>query len=297
VTADGKSFVTIRSDRRVTLWTMPLADSTNAVAITSQAASDDGSQGLAWTPDGRVVYVSGAGGKADIWIMGADGSRRVQLTANAGYNISPQVTSDGRYIVFASDRDGAWRSWRMGLDGGGAVRLTPDAVARSRVNLSRDGKWVYYDTTSNEARRVSIDGGQVHPVFSAQLLERIGGGLPARFHEPMPSPDGSAIAGHYAAERGERIAVIPTQGGGVKRFDTVGPSGTWSPDGKALLYIETRNDVSNIMRQPIAGGPPVPLTHFAADQIFGFAVSPDQRQLAVVRGRVASDVVLVSDAR
>jgi hypothetical protein len=31
--------------------------------------------------------------------------------------------------------------------------------------------------------------------------------------------------------------------------------------------------------------------------MFGHAVSPDQKQLAIVRGRVTSDVVLVSEAR
>jgi Tol biopolymer transport system component len=207
------------------------------------------------------------------------------------------VTNDGRYIVFASDRDGAMRGWRMGLDGSEAMRLTSDVVARWRVYPSGDSKWVYYDTMANESRRVSIDGGHFEPVFSADLLARIGGMLPARFHEPMPSPAGSAVAGHYQAERGERIAVVPMQSGTVKLFDSVPPSGTWLPDGKALLYIDTRDGVANIMRQPVAGGPPAALTHFTADQIFGYAVSPDQKRLAIVRGRVTSDAVLVSDAR
>ena len=297
VAADGRSFVAIRSDRRVTLWTTALGNPTAAVAITSQAAGDDGSEGVAWTPDGRLVYVSGASGNPDIWIMSADGSRRVQLTSSPGYDVSPQVTNDGRYIVFASDRDGAMRGWRMGVDGSGAMRLTSDVVARSRVYPSADGKWVYYDTTKNEARRVSIDGGQPEAVFSSDLLARVGGTLPKRFHEPMPSPDGSAVAGHYVAERGEGIAVIPMQNGAVKLFDTVPPNGTWSPDGKALLYIETRDGVSNVMRQPVTGGPPSPVTHFTADQIFGYAASPDRKHLAIVRGRVASDVVLVSEVR
>jgi tricorn protease-like protein len=124
--ADGRSFVGTRSDRRVTLWTMPLGDSADAAAITSQATGDDGSEGVAWTPDGRLVYVSGASGNPDIWIMGADGSRRVQLTSDPGRDFSPHVTNDGRYIVFASDRDGAMRGWRMGLDGSAAIRLTSD---------------------------------------------------------------------------------------------------------------------------------------------------------------------------
>jgi hypothetical protein len=36
---------------------------------------------------------------------------------------------------------------------------------------------------------------------------------------------------------------------------------------------------------------------FTAEQMFGHAVSADQKQLAIVRGRVTSDVVLVSEAR
>jgi hypothetical protein len=51
------------------------------------------------------------------------------------------------------------------------------------------------------------------------------------------------------------------------------------------------------MRQPVTGGPPSPLTKFSSEQIFGYAVSPDQKQVALVRGRVSSDVVFVSDAR
>lgn len=188
------------------------------------------------------------------------------------------------------------RGWRMGLDGSGALPLTPEVVARWRVIPSADGKWVYYDTIANEARRVSIDGGQPESVFPPEVLNRLGA-LPPRFHEPMPSPDGSAIAGHYQTERGERIAVIPLAGRSAKLFDTVQVSGTWSPDGRALLYIDTRNGVSNVMRQLVTGGPPTSLTHFTTDQIFGYAVSPDQKQLAVVRGHVTSDVVLVSDDR
>ena len=79
------------------------------------------------------------------------------------------------------------------------------------------------------------------------------------------------------------------QSGTVKLLDSVPPSGTWLPDGKALLYIDTRDGVANIMRQPVAGGPPTALTHFTADQIFGYAVSSEQKRLAIVRGRVTSD--------
>ena len=106
----------------------------------------------------------------------------------------------------------------------------------------------------------------------------------------MASPDGAFLAGHYndAASRGERIALIPLAGGAVRKLPTVPATASWAPDGKSLIYIESHAGVSNLMRYSIASGAAVPLTKFTSDQIFGYAVSPDQKQVAAVRGRVSS---------
>ena len=299
IAPDGRSFVCIRNERRAAIWTMPFDAASEGTAITAEAGADDGAHGVAWAPDGRLVYSNEATGNPDIWIMAADGSRRVQLTSTPGLDVAPRVTSDGRFIVFTSDRDGAVRAWRMALDGSGATRITADQVLRARVSLSADGKWVYYNDSSGESRRIGIDGGTPEPVFSAEIIKRLGQPLPPDFHEPMPSPDGTLIAGHYtdAASRGERIAIIPLTGGTVKLLPTIPPNATWTPDGKSLVYGETRGGISNLMRQPIAGGKPIPITSYNTEQIFTYAVSPDQKRLAVVRGRVASDVVLISSGK
>ena len=292
---DGRSFACIRNEVRATIWTQPVTDAAKATAVATDAGTDDGIHGMAWTPDGRIVFTTEASGNPDVWIMGSDGSRRVQLTSTPGQDISPRVTPDGKYVVFVSDRDGGLRFWRMGLDGSGAMRLSADLVARGRGVISPDGKWVYYSEASGESRRVSIDGGTSSAVFAA------GGGvsLPPGFHEPMPAPDGMTIAGHYSeqAARGERIALIPLSGGPAKLMPTVPASATWAPDGKALIYIDTRAGISNLMRQPIAGGAPTPLTKFTTEQIFTYALSPDQHQVGLVRGHTNSDVVLISTAR
>jgi Tol biopolymer transport system component/predicted Ser/Thr protein kinase len=292
---DGHSFVCIRNELRSTIWAQPLGDPDKAAAVARDAGTDDGIYGMAWTPDGRIVFTTEASGNPDVWIMGSDGSRRVQLTSAPGQDISPRVTPDGRYIVFVSDRDGGLRLWRMGLDGSGAMRLSADLVARGRGVISPDGKWVYYSEASGESRRVPIDGGASSAVFAA------GGGasLPPGFHEPMPAPDGVTVAGHYSdqAARGERIALVPLAGGAAKLLATVPASATWAPDGRSLIYIDTRGGVSNLMRQPLAGGAATPLTKFTSEQIFAYALSPDQRQVGLVRGHTNSDVVLISTAR
>ena len=68
----------------------------------------------------------------------------------------------------------------------------------------------------------------------------------------------------------------------------------WAPDESGLDYLETRDGVSNIWRQPLTGGPPVQITRFSAGKIFTFAWSPDGRWLSLGSGAYRSDVVLMS---
>jgi hypothetical protein len=291
---DGHSLVCIRNERRSNIWTQPEGDATKAAAVSIDAGADDGIHGMAWAPDGRIVFTTESNGNPDIWIMNSDGSRRIQLTSTPGQDISPRVTADGKYIVFVSDRDGGLRLWRMGLDGSGALRLSEDLVARGRGTLSADGKWIYYSEVSGPSRKVSIDGGASANVFTASAAE-----LPPGFHEPMPSPDGQSIAGHYSetSGTGERIAVLPASGGPAKLFPTVPPSGSWTADSQAFIYIDTKAGVSNLMRQPIAGGAPAALTKFTSERIFDYAVVANPPRIGLVRGSVVSDVVLISTAK
>jgi Tol biopolymer transport system component len=286
--------VAIRNERRSAIWTMAVTDPAGAVEITAEASADEGNAGIAWTPDGRIVYTTEVGGNPDIWIMNRDGSRRIQLTSTPGLDVFPRVTHDGRFIVFVSDRDGSPRAWRMALDGSAATRLTSEPVGRFRVSLSHDDRWVYYDNTRGEARRVPLQGGEAEPTFSPELLAKLGEPIPKGFHEAVPSPDGAFISGHYQTDRGERIMVVSTDGGPLKRFPDIPANASWTPDGKAFLFFRGQGGVGNVMRQPLVGGTASPVTKFTSEQVFVYALSPDQKQLAVVRGRVSSDVVLVS---
>ena len=67
----------------------------------------------------------------------------------------------------------------------------------------------------------------------------------------------------------------------------------WTPDGRALAYIDTQRGVSNIWGQPVDGGLPEQLTDFTSDQIFGFDWTQDGKQLAMARGNVTRDVILL----
>ena len=57
----------------------------------------------------------------------------------------------------------------------------------------------------------------------------------------------------------------------------------------------TRNGVSNIWQQKLTGGPPKQITNFESGLIFYFEWSPNGGQLALTRGNLSSDVVLISN--
>jgi TolB protein len=65
----------------------------------------DGNGDPQWTPDGKkIVYVSYENEKAEIFIMNADGSKQTRLTKAEYRDENPEVTPDGKYILFSSRR-------------------------------------------------------------------------------------------------------------------------------------------------------------------------------------------------
>ena len=104
LTADSKTLVSVRSDRLVNIWLANAVDLISARQITSGTERDDGMRGLSWTPDGKIIYRSVAGGNPNVWIMAADGSAQRQLSINASQNFDPVVSPDGRHIVWAYQR-------------------------------------------------------------------------------------------------------------------------------------------------------------------------------------------------
>jgi Tol biopolymer transport system component len=159
--------------------------------------------------------------------------------------------------------------------------------------VTPDGRTVvYFDFTTELLWKIPIDGGQPSPITEK------------RSDRPFISPDGRFIACGYQVEPNTpfKIAVISIDGKEpLKLFDvplTVNVDDlAWTPDGRAIVYADTRNGVSNFWAQKLAGGPTEQLTDFKADRISSFDFSHDGKWLAFAQGNSTADVVLFNWAR
>jgi len=306
LTAASNILATVSSTDISNIWTAPSDNASLGTQLTSGVGRYDGAEGISWTPDGKIVFRSWAKGTNDVWVVERDGSNLKQVMENdpdaSGLSVSP----DGQYIVFSSRRGGDSDIWRTDIDGANAKQLTLGGDgSRFLPSISPDGKWVVYSFFSDLGPtiwKLPVDGGD-----SVRLSDK-------RARSQSISPDGKLIAcGYFGDQRssiGIRMAVIPIEGGPpAKIFDvrlspfskwrSFGSLDTirWSPDGHSLTYIDTLEGVSNIWSQPLDGGKPLQLTNFKTGRIFNFAWSRDGKWLALARGSVTSDVVLISDLR
>jgi TolB protein len=231
----------------------------------------------------------------DLWIIDTKGGSPKQLTINSGSNMHPSVSPDGRTVVFASNRQVSFNLWKMDIDGSNPKQLTRGS-GEAFPQYSPDGEWVVYQqgygTVKATVWKTPIDGS--NPV---QLTEKYS-------IQPVISPDQKLVAYYQMDPQTNRwgVEVIPFEGGrsvkGLNIRPTVGARVIqWTPDGKALAYIQNRGGVSNIWYQLLSGGPPRQLTEFDADRIFFFDWSRGGKQLAFARGIETNDVVLISNFR
>jgi eukaryotic-like serine/threonine-protein kinase len=285
---DASNLVTVQQQESSSIWVAPKGDAGKARRISGSAGNLDGYHGLDWMPDGRIIYESNAGGSNEIWTMDADGAHARQLTF-ASPNSNPRASADGHTIYFVSGRTGNAYIWRMGADGSNAKPVT-DGGSEFVFDVSADGQWLVYSTLQEGQGalwRKRVDGGekvQVTKTLSAQ---------------PAISPDGKWLAYFGIQELGQRGMILaPFTGGEPVKFfkgdfPRINRSFQWSPDGQGVLYELTQSGASNLWEQPITGGAAKQVTHFTEQRIFSFAWTHDGKTLAVARGSVSRDAVLI----
>jgi len=289
ITSDGKTLAVMQNNPTADLWLAPAGALDNPQRVSSGEVHNL----VGWTADGKLL-TSGADGHV---LRLSPESAPVHATFRQPPQNLPVACAGGRYVVYVSRSGTSSDVWRADADGGNPLQLTKtgDVLGNGLVvACSPDAKWVAFmgpsPNSAGAAWRVPIEGGAVTKIVDNPDRPRV-----------AISPDGKMIAVHLWGKTPNSpsvLAAVPAEGGEtVYRFDAPAAMSnlSWSPDGKAFQYVQTREGVGNLWEQPLSGGPAKQLTHFKTDLIQDFAWSPDGKQLALSRGNFNSNVVLISN--
>ncbi len=291
ITADSRALVTTRLDFQTKLWvsTKPRWSKLNELPTSGTGVGEDG---LAWTPDGRIAYTSYPSAGEDIWTVDPLGKEQRRLTGSVGVDFQT-ACGDGKHLVVDSGKGGGLNLWRMDMDGSNQVQLTKSNTDFN-PSCSPDGQWVAYNSSQGgkwTVWKIGINGGEPIQLTNEQAWT------------PVFSPDGKWISCYRVPDAQENVmfSILPASGGDFAKDIrvplTVDNRSRWAADGRSLTYSYTRGGVANIWSQSLDGGPPKQLTDFKTDLIFNFAWSPDGQKLALSRGTMSTDVVMITNFR
>jgi serine/threonine protein kinase/Tol biopolymer transport system component len=285
LTADSRTLVALQRESTSNIFIASEGDAQNARAITSRKGLCEGCAGIDWMPDGRIVYASNVGGESRIWVMNADGTAQKPLSEAGKNAVSPKVSLDGRHIFFLS-RNTA-QIWRMESDGTRPTQLTESGV--EDFALTPDGRWIIYDLYAPGIWKLPAEGGTATKLSDTPTwVIRI-------------SPDGRLLAlNTYVGQTTQhRPTVLKFDDlSTVKTFDlpiTASSPPFFSADSSALVYLDTRDGVTNLWRQPLDGSPARQITNSSSDRIGFFAYSRDGKKLAFTRGNSTQNALIISD--
>lgn len=165
-----------------------------------------GPSGLAWFPDGKELVLSMQG---SLWRHVLGTPVATQLTDGPGYDYQPDVSPDGRTIIYASYRNDAVDLAALDLTSGESRVLVSDGSVNVEPRFSPDGKRVAFVSTAFEGR------------WHVFVLDLARGARPIRI---SPDNDGGLPRYYYG-----------------KWDHAISP--TWSADGTELLVVSNRGRV------------------------------------------------------
>ena len=290
-TVDGKELAAVQSTPIIGLYTT----SSEPNAPGAPTVIDNHNDVLvASIKNGKLVAVDKDG---HVVTMNADGSDRAVIYSDRLFMLDLSACPDGRHVLLSMPNKPTKtiNVFSLDLQSGAPKLLTSGKVDKNAV-CSPDSTYFLYTKLENGKvvlMRMPLEGGEPKMIFDRML--QFG----------TISPDGKTVA--VAALEGSGLntrlviqLITPDGGPPTKALPTSrfisGPM-QFSADGQSLYYPVTEHGVSNIVKQSLSGGDPVPVTNFNDLQIYGYSYDWTNNRLAITRGHVSSDAVLIKDQR
>jgi len=190
-----------------------------------------------------------------VWNEAARRWEAAEFYSSSRSDTEPQVSPDGKRLVFSSTRTGYREIWRSEADGSLALELTNFRGLRvGSPRWSPDGQTVVFDAYAEghtDLWTVSSEGGPPHRLTRD----------PSSHFRPSFSPDGDWI--YFGSDRaGLEVWKMPSDGGEMQQVTHAGGYEPFpSPDGKWLYYTRPDRPSAGIARMPLAGGAEELLVH------------------------------------
>ena len=190
------------------------------------------------SPDGTRVALDIRDQEQDIWIWDFARETLTRLTFDAGRDLYPLWTPDGRRIVFGSgvSSGGAANLFWKAADGTGAAeQLTDSPIHQVPQSISPDGKQLVYRETTvksgNDLRVLSLEGERSSEALQATAFNELNAEV---------SPDGRWLA-YQSNESGQGeiyVRTFPNVNEGRWQISTGGGTRPlWGPVGSELFYL------------------------------------------------------------
>jgi eukaryotic-like serine/threonine-protein kinase len=297
LSADGRTIATVLARNYGTISVLSKKGHVfgEAQTLFSESSEFDDWSFLTWGADGNLI----ASDLTRLLKLEADGKNQTQLLTDSSASIFFPYSCGAKHLVLTwafHEGTTAMNVWRTDADGSNPMKLTNGEVDVWPV-CSSDQKWVYYINYRNKKiYRVPLDGSG-----KAEVIV----GNPQDYWRGLDiSPDGKTLAApiHKTEAQGVtvKIALFNVGSEGQPRLlDAARCSGNvqFTPDGRSLVYAIHEKGVDNVWEQPLDGSAGHPITGFKSEQIWSFRLSPDAKNLSVLRGHFDSDVVLLQESK
>ena len=216
-----------------------------------------GPSSVAWMPDSKTLIFSMAG---YLWRQPLDSTTAEQLTNGPGYDYQPDVSPDGKFVVFSKYDHDAIELFLLDLTHGHAEPLTKNSAVNVEPRWSPDGKRIAYVST--------VKTGHFHIFifdFEQWLEHKLQKAPPTR--EPIQQLTHevrSSLPRYYYSAFDHEL------------------SPTWSPDGKEIIYVSNHGHIHGTggfwrissTPAPAPAAQPIPHGPFARYQMAAAIPSP-----------------------